>query len=132
LWHTAALCGVLGGFVVEGLELYRAIRARGTWPWRVKGQYQAGPVAYVVAETLRLAIGGVVAGVAAASDQVPTPLVAMAFGIAAPALVTHLTRTAPLHITPPPAASPPASRSAGAPAQQAVAEGVGGGESGAG
>jgi hypothetical protein len=100
-WHEAALWGLAGGFVVEGLDLYTAVRRHGKWPWRVTGPGPAAGLAgYVVAELVRLLIGGVLAAGAAASSQVSGAVAAMAIGVAAPVMVERLTALIPL----PPAA----------------------------
>lgn len=98
-WVHAGLWGLAGGFIVEGLELYVAVRQKGKWPWRVDGESendQAGPLAYVIAETIRMVIGGILAGASAASGQVTGPLAAVAIGVAAPVMVGHLTALLPI------------------------------------
>jgi hypothetical protein len=107
-WVHAGLWGLAGGFIVEGLELYVAVRQKGKWPWKVDGESerdQAGPLAYAIAETIRMVIGGILAGASAASGQVTGPLAAVAIGVAAPVMVGHLTALLPI---PAPAAGDPA------------------------
>jgi hypothetical protein len=100
----AALWGLFGGFAVEGLDLYVAVRRRGCWPWQTgktgnPGKpREAGPLAYVVAEVIRLLVGGGIAWAAATSGQVSTPVAALAVGIATPLLVERLTRFVPLPV----------------------------------
>jgi hypothetical protein len=91
----AAVWGLFGGFAVEGLDLYTALRRRCCWPWRASGP-EAGPVAYAVAETIRLIIGGGLAWAAADSGQITSPIGALAVGVAAPVIVERLTRAVPL------------------------------------
>lgn len=92
----AALWGLFGGFVVEGLDLYAAVRRKGCWPWRVRGPRETGALAYFVAELIRLVIGGGLAGAAATSGQLSTPLAALTMGIATPLIVERLARAVPL------------------------------------
>ncbi len=64
-----ALWGLFGGFAVEGLDLYTAVRRHGRWPWQSGKAKDAGPWAYLIAELVRLAIGGGLAAAASASGQ---------------------------------------------------------------
>lgn len=96
-WVHAALWGVAGGFVLEGLELWAALRRHGKWPWKVTGRgAKAGAVGYLIAELIRLTAGGILAAAAAASGQVSGPLAALAIGVAAPMMVERLTALIPL------------------------------------
>lgn len=95
-WMDAALWGVFGSFAVEGLDLYTAVRRYGRWPWRVHGPREVGALGYVVAELIRLIIGGGLACAAAASEQLTTAVGALAVGVAAPLIVERLTRAVPL------------------------------------
>jgi hypothetical protein len=95
-WIEAALWGLGGGFAVEGLDLYGALRRRGCWPWRVRGPREVGAVGYFVAELIRLVIGGVLAAALAESNQITTAFGALAVGVAAPLIVERLTRVIPL------------------------------------
>ncbi|MEV0066111.1 hypothetical protein [Amycolatopsis sp. NPDC050768] len=97
-WVEAGLWGLAGGFIAEGLDLYSVVRAKGTWPWRVPAPDAEtpvpGPGAYLIVETIRLLIGGLLAGAAAASGQVSGPLAAVAIGIATPLVVVKLAESA--------------------------------------
>jgi len=95
-WLDAALWGVFGSFAVEGLDLYTAVRRYGCWPWRVRGPREVGALGYVVAELIRLIIGGGLAWAAAASGQLTSAVGALAVGVAAPLIVERLTRAVPL------------------------------------
>ena len=95
-WVDAALWGLGGGFAVEGLDLYGAVRRYGCWPWRVPGPREVGAVGYFVAELVRLVIGSVLASALAESGQITTAFGALAVGIAAPLIVERLTRAIPL------------------------------------
>jgi hypothetical protein len=95
-WIEAALWGLFGGFAVEGLDLYGAVRRHGCWPWRARGPREVGAVGYFVAELIRLVIGGALALALAESSQVTTPFAALAVGVAAPIIVERLTRVIPL------------------------------------
>lgn len=95
-WLDAALWGAFGGFAVEGLELYTAVRRHGHWPWRVRGPREVGAPGYVVAELIRLIIGAGLAGAAEASGQITSAVGALAVGVAAPLIVERLARAIPL------------------------------------
>lgn len=95
-WIEAALWGLFGGFAVEGLDLYGAVRRRGCWPWRARGPREVGAAGYLVAELIRLIIGSGLALASAESSQITTPMGAFAVGIAAPLIVERLTRAVPL------------------------------------
>lgn len=93
-WVEAGLWGLAGGFIAEGLDLYSVVRSKGTWPWRVPPPDPdtpvGGPLAYLIVETVRMVIGGLLAGAAGASGQVSGPLAAVAIGIATPLAVAKL------------------------------------------
>ena len=95
-WFEAALWGLFGGFAVEGLDLYGAVRRRQCWPWQVRGPREVGAAGYVVAELVRLAIGSGLALALAQSEQITTAFGALAVGIAAPLIVERLTKSIPL------------------------------------
>ncbi|MCA1705637.1 MAG: hypothetical protein LC808_21210 [Actinobacteria bacterium] len=95
-WIEAALWGLFGGFAVEGLDLYGAVRRRGCWPWRAVGPREVGAAGYFVAELIRLVIGSGLAWALAESGQINGPIGALAVGIAAPLIVERLTRAMPL------------------------------------
>ncbi|MGH3670501.1 MAG: hypothetical protein ACRDSH_07675 [Pseudonocardiaceae bacterium] len=95
-WIEAALWGLSGGFAVEGLDLYGAVRRHGCWPWRARGPREVGAVGYFVAEMIRLVTGGILASALAESSQVTTAFGALAVGVAAPLIVERLTRAIPL------------------------------------
>lgn len=95
-WIEAVLWGLFGGFAVEGLDLYGAVRRHGCWPWRVHGPREVGAVGYFVAELFRLAIGSGLAWALAESGQITTAVGAVAVGVAAPLIVERLTRAIPL------------------------------------
>lgn len=95
-WIEAALWGLFGGFAVEGLDLYGAVRRRGCWPWQARGPREVGAIGYFVAELVRLAIGSGLAWALMESGQVTTAVGALAVGVAAPLVVERLARTIPL------------------------------------
>jgi hypothetical protein len=99
-----ALWGLFGGFAIEGLDFYTAVRRHGRLPWKGRRRREAGPWAYLCAELIRLAIGTGLAAAAAASEQVGTPIAALAVGVAAPMIIERLTHAIPLD--PPPAPVP--------------------------
>lgn len=115
-WVQAALWGVAGGFVLEGLEFHAALRRHGRWPWKVTGRgARVGTAGYLIAELIRLMAGGILAGAASASGQVSGPLAALAIGVAAPVMVERLTALIPL---PSSESTSPARKPATAPAPQ--------------
>lgn len=82
-WIEAALGGLFGGFAVEGLDLYVAVRCHGCWPWRVRGTREGGAAGYFIAEFFRLFIGSGLAWALAALRQITTAFgVAHLFGLA--------------------------------------------------
>lgn len=99
-WLIAALWGLFGGFAVEGLDLYTAVRRYGRWPWQVKGLGKSAKEpscpAYVVAEMIRLGIGSGLAWAAFANHQITGPFGAIAVGAAAPYIIGQLTKGVPL------------------------------------
>lgn len=105
---TAALWGIGGGAVIEGLDFYNAVRQHGRAPWHVEGQdgQRISPGIYVAAELVRLLIGGIVAGAAAASGQISGPLIALALGVGTPVAVERLFSLIPLTPRPSPAPLP--------------------------
>jgi hypothetical protein len=114
-----ALWGLFGGFAVEGLDLYTAVRRHGRWPWRDRKRREAGPWAYLCAELIRLAIGAGLATAAAASHQVDTPMAALAVGVAAPIIIERLTHAIPLEPPPAPTTAPARRHSGDNPQTQA-------------
>jgi hypothetical protein len=93
----AGLWGLFGGFAVEGLELYGAVRRYGRWPWDSTGEpVEAGPAGYAIAEVIRLLIGAGLAWAAAATGQVAGPLGALGVGVAAPFIIGQLAKYIPL------------------------------------
>ncbi len=95
-WTQAALWGLFGGFAVEGLDLYSAVRRRGRWPWQVPGPREVGAAGYFVAELVRLVIGSGLACGLATSGQITTAVGAITAGVAAPLLVERLAQAIPL------------------------------------
>lgn len=96
MWIQAAQWGLFGGFAVEGLDLYGAVRRRGCWPWQARGPREVGAAGYLVAELVRLLIGSGLASAFAESRQVTTAFGALAVGVAAPLIVERLTQAIPL------------------------------------
>jgi len=87
----AAVWGLLGGFIVEALELLVASRRVGGWPWTRPGEPGVAPM--VVSVVLRMAIGAILAAAAYGSGQVGGPLPALGLGVAAPLVIEKMTRT---------------------------------------
>ena len=88
-----ALWGAFGGFAVEALQFYSALRSCGDWPWRVKGEPPPGPLAASVA--IRVSVGLGLAAAAGATGQVAGPIGAIAVGVAAPLVIEQMARHIP-------------------------------------
>lgn len=89
LWE-AAVWGLGGGFAVEAIQLYGAIRRVRGFPWKRRSEPGLGP--YTVATVLRLAVGAIVATAAGSAGAVENGFNAFALGIAAPLLVENLSK----------------------------------------
>jgi hypothetical protein len=134
----AALWGLFGGFAVEGLELYAALRRDGRWPWKRGVQRktgaipEAGPMGYAIAELIRLLIGAGLASAAVTAGQITGPLGALGVGVAAPTIIGQLAKLIPLAISPEMGGNPDfRAATASAPAQANGARGVAAAEPGA-
>jgi hypothetical protein len=89
-----AAWGLFGGFAVEAIEFIGAIRRSGGWPWRnrdgTRNLAEPAPVPQLIAVSLRLGVSSGLAAVATASEQINTPLAAMAVGVAAPLIIERM------------------------------------------
>ena len=109
---VAGLWGAFGGFAVEGLELYVALRRHGRLPWKEQAHPEAGkvpeagPMYYAIAEAVRLLIGAGLAWAAAATGQIAGPLGALGVGVAAPTIIGYLSKGVPLTVSPSPRGNP--------------------------
>src|SRR5437899_10799747 len=89
-WWELAGWGLLGGFIVDGLEFWRMVRNNGgVWPI----QYRS--LAFVAAELVRLLAGAGLAIAFGKSGQVTGALGAVAIGAAAPLIVEKLSQQLP-------------------------------------
>lgn len=91
VWVEYALWGLFGGFAVEGLEVYTAVRNTGKWPWRVKGE----PSFLMLLSTallIRLPVGAGLAAAAGHGGEVSGPFGALAVGVAAPLVIEQLAK----------------------------------------
>ncbi len=88
-----ALFGLLGGFLVEAVELRRAIQKTKGWPWRDPDEPSFGP--WLTAILLRLAASAGLAFAAGAGEQVSGPFGALSIGIAAPLVIEKLASQIP-------------------------------------
>jgi hypothetical protein len=93
-WWQAVIWGAAGGVLVEGSELYAAIRRVGDYPWHRRGEPDLGP--FVVSVLIRVGIGAVLAPAFSATGQVGTPLSAVLLGISAPLVIEKLSQTLPV------------------------------------
>jgi hypothetical protein len=89
-WLQLALWGLFGGFIVDGLEVWRMVRSNNSrWP------AECLTVAFFVAEAIRLVASAGLAIAFGTTGQVSGPLGALAIGIAAPLIVEKLTAYLP-------------------------------------
>lgn len=89
-WYTFALWGLFGGVIVDGLEIWRNIRANnGQWPQKFRTW------SYLIAEIIRLGAGAGLAVAFGQSGQVSGPLGALAIGVATPLIVEKLSQQLP-------------------------------------
>ena len=95
-WWQYLVWGLFGGAAVEGMEFSRAIRIRGTWPWRVPGEPPA--LAFAISVTIRLLVGGGLAVALGLSKQIIGVAGALTAGVAAPLILEQLTQQIPLEI----------------------------------
>jgi hypothetical protein len=99
---VAGLWGLFGGFAVEGLEFYAALRRDGRCPWQLQDPSNPGAVPvpgpwfYIVAEVIRLLVGAGLAWASAATGQIAGPLGALGVGVAAPTIIGQIAKTIPL------------------------------------
>lgn len=93
----AALWGLFGGFAVESLEFWTAVRRHQRWPWENPDDRPTlGFLAYIIATTLRLSVGAGVAVAARTSEHSATAWVAMIVGAGTPLLLEKATALIPL------------------------------------
>ena len=102
----AAFWGLVGGFLIEGVQFSGAIRKTGGWPWLDPGE--PGPWPFAASVLIRLGVGTGLASAVAHSQQI-NAFIAVIFGIAAPLIVETLSRHAPriLGLSVPTSASEP-------------------------
>jgi hypothetical protein len=84
--------GLIGGLIVEALDLSGAIRREGTWPWRVRGEPKLGP--YLAAVVLRVGAGAGLAAGLGGEGQLGGPLSALVVGAGAPLILERITKQA--------------------------------------
>lgn len=89
-----ALFGLLGGFLVEAVELRRAIQKTKGWPWRDPDEPSFGP--WLTAILLRLAASAGLAYGFGAGGQISGALGALTAGIAAPLVIEKLASQIPV------------------------------------
>lgn len=100
-----ALFGLLGGFLVEAVELRRAIQKTKGWPWRDPDEPSFGP--WLTAILLRLAASAGLAYGFGAGGQISGALGALTAGIAAPLVIEKLASQIPgAMLRPDPAVAP--------------------------
>ena len=100
-WLYLAFWGLGGGFAIDGIEIWSAVRkARGKWP------DEFCTAAFYVAEAIRLGIGAFLAVAFGLSfDNYQHPIIATSIGCAAPVVVGRLVKYATDNISPTPSSS---------------------------
>jgi len=89
-WWALAAWGFIGGFVAEGLPLWRMVQQNnGIWLPRYRTRD------FFIAEVLRLIIGAILAVALGESGQVTGAIGALGVGIAAPAIIDKLSEQLP-------------------------------------
>jgi hypothetical protein len=89
-----ALWGAFGGFAVESMEFYGAIKRTNRWPWKVEGETGLGPL--LASVVIRISVGCGLAWAATESGQVSGPFGAIAVGVAAPLLLEQMAKQVPV------------------------------------
>lgn len=92
-WEFAAW-GAFGGFALEAIQFYGAIRRTGDWPWRTKGE--PGPLPLLVSVLIRVGLGLGLAWAAAETNQINGPIAAIAVGVAAPLIIEQMAKRIPV------------------------------------
>ncbi|AEV85776.1 hypothetical protein ACWT_4755 [Actinoplanes sp. SE50] len=87
---SAAAWALVGGSVVEALELAGALRRAKALPWKRPGEPRLP--AYLLSVVLRLAAGAGLAAVFGADGQLGGPFAAGSLGITAPLMVEKMLR----------------------------------------
>ncbi len=89
-WCVFAGWGLLGGFIVDGMQFYRSVlKQGGTLP------QEYGTWVFALAELIRLGAGAALAVALGMSGQVTAPFGALLVGIAAPLIVEKLSQQLP-------------------------------------
>lgn len=109
-WWALVLWGFAGGFAVDGIEIWKLVKANGgAWPGSIS------TIAFSVAEIIRLSVGAFLTVAFGEAGQVSGPVGALAIGAAAPLIVEKLAQLQqpnvggpPAVVPPPPAPPPPA------------------------
>lgn len=95
----AAWWGLFGGFAMEALDFWTAVRRHQLWPWESPGGGRTlGPVAYIIGTALRLGVGTGVAVAARTSGHSATAWLAMLVGAGTPSLLEKATAFIPLAV----------------------------------
>jgi hypothetical protein len=90
VWWTFAGWGLFGGFVIDGLDLWKVVRSNGgSWP------RECCSIGFFVAEFIRLIAGAGLALALGQSGQVNGPIGALAVGVAAPLIAEKLAQAVP-------------------------------------
>lgn len=90
-WWGFLLWGAFGGVLVEGLDFASLVR-HGMWPWERRKSARAVP--YLTGLALRVVLGGGLAMGIGLSQQINTPIAAIAIGVATPLIVARLSEAA--------------------------------------
>jgi len=90
IWWVFLAWGMLGGLMVDGLEMVKLVKEDVT---RLKDFCSVG---YLVAELLRILIGGILAVALGVAGEIDAPLGAMIVGITAPIIVDRYLASPPI------------------------------------
>jgi flagellar biosynthesis/type III secretory pathway ATPase len=85
-----AAWGALGGAAIEAYDMFRAIRATGSFPWGYKDKPPYTAATWVISAILRIGIGAVVAAAAVAGGQVAGVYAAFGLGATGPVALGRL------------------------------------------
>ncbi|MGW3291383.1 hypothetical protein ACWDR3_42825 [Streptomyces sp. NPDC001002] len=95
-WMMALTWGGFGAFCFSAIDFITAVRRYGKVPWSV-GKKPPGPLAYLIAEFLRIVVGGgAVAAIEISSPSSITPWIAVITGSCAVQLLEKATLLLPL------------------------------------
>jgi hypothetical protein len=87
-WWEFASWGAFGGFAVETVEFYTAMRRTRSFPWKVPGEIGRGPL--ILSILIRVLLGSGLAWALASGGQISGAVGAIAVGVAAPLILEKM------------------------------------------